>query len=104
MPTPLKREVSVTIIRKNVEKTELMLRTFQHSISPKKISKIGNLGAKISFDENDTDTASKVMNNLSGLNVNDEEDKIILVTRTNGIVESSVACDRVQLEKFLLTV
>lgn len=97
----LQREVSITIIRKSTEKTELMLKTLQRTISPKKICTVGNLGAKIKFDEKDMDTSLKVVNVMKGVNI-DEEDKIALVIRKDGIVESSVACDRSQLEKFLL--
>ena len=101
MPTPLKREVSVTIIRKNTEKTEFMLRTLQRTISPQKICVVGNLGAKIKFDEKDMDTSLKVVGVMRSVNI-DEEDRIALVIRKDGVVESSVACSMNQLEKFLL--
>ncbi|MFA5838530.1 MAG: hypothetical protein WC849_01130 [Candidatus Paceibacterota bacterium] len=99
----LQREVSVTIIRKNTEKTELMLKTFQRTISSSKVTGVGKLGAKIKFDEKDMDTSRKIVDVMKDVNI-DEEDKIVLVTRKNGLVESSVACDRPQLEKFLLAV
>ena len=95
------REVSITIIRKNLANTDLMLSTLRRTISPQKICVVGNLGAKIKFDEKDMDTSVKVVNVMKGVGV-DEEDRIALVIRKDGIVESSVACDRFQLEKFLL--
>lgn len=97
-----KREVSVTIIRKNLAKTELMLKTLQRTISPKKITVVGNLGAKIKFDEKDADVQTKLVDAIRGVDIDDEEDKIALVTRKNGMVESAVACNRNQLENFLL--
>ncbi|TSD02849.1 MAG: hypothetical protein Athens071416_488 [Parcubacteria group bacterium Athens0714_16] len=95
------REVSVIIIRKSLAKTELMLKTLQRTISPKKITIFGNLGAKIKFDEKDMDVSMKLVDAMRGVNI-DEEDKIGLVTRKNGMVESAVSCDRIQLENFLL--
>jgi len=99
----LQREISITITRKNLANTDLMLSALRRTISPQKIVSVGNLGAKIKFDEKDMDTSVKVVNVMRGVDIGDE-DKIILVTRKDGLVESSVACDRPQLEKFLLAV
>ena len=67
----------------------------------KKVSRIGTLGAKISFDGKDTHTINKLVSIFSGLNIN-EEDKMSLTIRDNGVPIASFCCNRMELEKFLL--
>lgn len=95
------KSISVTVIRKNTENAEVLLKTLLYTVGEKKVSRIGTLGAKISFDEKDTHTMNKLVSVFSGLNI-DEEDKMSLTIRDKGIPIVSLCCNKTELEKFLL--
>ena len=52
-----------------------------------------------SFDGKDTHTINKLVSIFSGLNIN-EEDKMSLTIRDNGVPIASFCCNRMELEKF----
>jgi len=95
--------VSITVIRKNTKDTDILLKTLQCSIREKKITKVGMLGAKVSFSENDTDTAGKIIDTFSDLGISDVGDKILFTIRdSKGVPKTSLCCKKVELEKLLI--